>query len=217
MKARFMLILFLAALAVSFLSGCAYTNPTSGHTYFFSTEYNDFSVEESLAINPSNYVGFCFLPMKDNDERGVADLIRGLTTKYLEDQGYVHVTQEDLREDTSLIDYTFLVGFEYTETLLYERFDLSIQLYNADKSDNYQNHLFWSFHCQRDAFPISRANLEPIYQDLFTQEPINIGEYQTLFPKRSVPNSIYNAFNQRLASARERRQNLQNSQEFIIR
>ena len=77
--------------------------------------------------------------------------------------------------------------------------------YNADKRDNYENHLFWSFSCQRDKFPISRSNLEPIFQDLFTQEPANWGEYATIFPKRSVPNAIFNEFNERLTSARNRR------------
>ncbi|MBR5624681.1 hypothetical protein IKW72_06735 [bacterium] len=200
-----LILLLLCAAALFFNCGCIYKHPPTGNTYFFSTEYNDFTVEESLAISPSNYVGFCFLPMKESDDRGVSDLIQGMTSKYLTDHGYVLVTQEDLKEDTSLIDYTFLVGFEYKESLLYERYDLSIYLYNADRKDDYQNHLFWSFSCQRDAFPISRANLEPVYQDLFTQEPANWGEYATIFPKRSVPNSIFNEFNERLNSARNRR------------
>ena len=206
-----------AIAALVFLSGCVYTHPTTGNTYFFSTEYNNFAVEESVNISPSNYVGFCFLPLKADDEQGVADLIRGLTTKYLTDHGYVLVTKEELLEDTALVDYTFLVGLEYNESMLYERFDLSIYLYNADKRDNYKNHLFWSFSCQRDSYPITRANLEPIYQDLFTQEPANWGEYATIFPKRSVPNAIFNEYNERLSSARERRMRLQENGEFIVK
>lgn len=210
-------LFLMTGLLLAALTGCVYTHPTTGHTYFFSHEYNNFAVEESLNISPSNYVGFCFLPLKEKDEQGIADLIQGLTTKYLTDHGYVLVTQEELREDTSLIDYTFLVGLDYTESMLYERIDVSIFLYNADKRDNYKNHLFWSFMCQRDVYPITRSNLEPIYQDLFTQEPVDWGEYATIFPKRSVPNSVYNAFMERLSSARDRRLKINSSNEFIIR
>jgi len=215
MKNRIFFLFGLTALL--FLSGCVYNHPTSGNTYFFSTEYNDFAVEESLTISPSNFVGFCFLPLKESDEQGVADLIKGLTTKYLTDHGYVLVTQEELKEDTELVDYTFLVGIDYLESMLYERFDLSLFLYTADRSDNYKNKLFWSFHCQRDAYPITRSNLEPAYQDLFRQEPVNSGEYGTIFPKRSVPNAVFNEFNERLSSARERRIRLRSSDEFIIK
>lgn len=210
--------MLLAALAAGLLlTGCAYTNPVNGYTYLFGHEYNSFNVEQSLNLSPSNYVGFCFMPMKETDERGVADLVRGLTSQYLINQGYVLVTQEDLLEDTSLIDYTFLVGFEYTESMLFERFDLAIQLYNADRADGYKNKLFWEFSCQKEDFPISRSSLEPVYQDLFTKEPCNWGVYETLFPRRSVPNKIINEYNQRLSAARDRRAQLGKSQEFIIR
>lgn len=208
-------LLLFASLMLVVFTGCVYTHPSTGHTYFFSHEYNNFAVEESLNINPSNYVGFCFLPLKEAEDQGIAELIQGLTTKYLTDHGYVLVTKEDLREDTSLIDYTFLVGLDYTESMLYERIDISLFLYNADKKDNYQNHLFWSFSCQRDAYPITRSNLEPIYQDLFTQEPVDWGVETTIFPKRSVPNHVYNAFMERLSGARDRLLKINLSKELI--
>ena len=208
-------LLLFASLMLVVFTGCVYTHPSTGHTYFFSHEYNNFAVEESLNINPSNYVGFCFLPLKEAEDQGIAELIQGLTTKYLTDHGYVLVTKEELREDTSLIDYTFLVGLDYTESMLYERIDISLFLYNADKRDNYQNHLFWSFSCQRDAYPITRSNLEPIYQDLFTQEPVDWGVEATIFPKRSVPNHVYNAFMERLSSARDRLLKINLSKELI--
>ena len=63
-------LFLMTGLLLAALAGCVYTHPTTGHTYFFSHEYNNFAVEESLTISPSNYVGFCFLPLKEKDEQG---------------------------------------------------------------------------------------------------------------------------------------------------
>jgi len=190
----------LAVCAVAGLAGCVHVNPVTGLTYFLHTDYSVFYIDESPTRPVSNYLGFCLLPMQEaQDDRAV--LIHDLLGIYLTSNGYIRVTQPELKAEPKLLDHTFLVGAGYVQSFAYETTQLQVNLYYYDQTTK-KNRIFWTWKAKYDAYPVMRKTIEPAFRDVFCKEPIDWGRHEAMFPRRGATELDIDAFYEDLAAAR---------------
>lgn len=194
---------FIACLAVPALlaaAGCIHTQPSTGLSYLLHDEYEVFHFDESPVITPSNFVGFCMLPMeKVEDERAMGGI--ELLEYALDKHGYTKVTQEELLAEPRLIPRTFMVGLGYNQSFAYETVEAQINLYVFDQRAR-QNKLFWSWKGKLDGYPFDRDTFMPMLNDLFVLEPIDWFRHETIFPRCGATSNQIESFMIDLAAAR---------------
>lgn len=183
-----------------FLSGCMYTHPRTERTYMQSQEYEIFSIEEHPTVLPSEFVGFCVLPLQNPaDPRGRATV--DLVSNYMERHGYKRVTQEELRAHTPLVKRTFMLGVGYEESFSHNTLGLTLTLYYLDPV-TLQNIPFYTAKTKFDGYPIKRETLQPVMRDLFDTTPMWDSKGETIFPRMSADASIVEQYMLDLAFAR---------------
>lgn len=182
------------------LSGCVHVEPTTGYTYLLHTDYELFHTSDDPARPVSNYIGYCMLPVEDpRDQR--SHILRELVELYLQSNGYIKVTREELVAEPRLIPKTFLVGVGYVESFTYESIQLQLNLYYVDEERRV--HVpFYSWKAKFDGYPVTRRTVEPALRDLFVKEPMDWFTHGPIFPRRGAPAAEVERFYEHLAAAR---------------
>ena len=184
--------IILAALLLLCCAGCIYQHPSTGLTYILHDEYETFNFDESPLISPSNFVGYCWLPMDERDDERAQSAI-DVITQQLQEHGYVRVAQDELLAEPRLIPKTFMVGLGYQQSFAYNTIQLELSLYQLDMKER-KNKLFWVWHAKCDGFPICRNTVEPAAKDIFKNEPLDWGRKDPLFPRMGASSNQLEQF-----------------------
>lgn len=162
------------------------------------------TVEMTLGegVNFSNYVGYCLArPAMENDV-GLQEAMQLLEEK-LQRHGYVGVTQDELLAERGLLSNTFVAYFSYAQYFEEGEIEVRLVLYELSAGAE-QDRAIWAWRSRVKEYPISRANMKAVMEDIFETAPMWRGGDERLLPRMSADRETVARFKEALERARGR-------------
>lgn len=181
------------------VAGCWYTAPT-GRKYMLRVDPATVELVVGQGVNFSNYVGYCLAVGDVRDDVGYQEALQLLEEK-LQRHGYVKVSKEELLAERGLLSNVFVVELTYAGYFEEGELEVRLTLYEFEGGGKSER-VIWSWRSRVNEYPISRANIKPVLEDIFDTEPMGWGEDERLLPKMAAGEGTVKAFYEALERAR---------------